>query len=594
MRIGQYFAIAGALLVLIGLGVLNPLFGGMFGGLIVPMYELEIAEKFVHGTQISILQPLIFFAVIAAALAVLAFFVRVKKRLAITNLIFAVAIIGTMAYVHGNAQSVLAAAIAPATMFSGETIVFLEGPLLVYLGGLSIFVGALVVFAARPVFRESDRFLRVAVLWNGSIIREDVFFEPKDVTVGEDPESDFVLPTGIVAGLPSRIPLFRKAGKQGYNLNVLPQMRGQVNSGEKSLSLEKLAAEHGASADTAASVPLHHDDWGVLNVGEQSLFFQFVPPEQQVARKSVAAMPWDLAASTMLSGTVQVSVILAALFLWQETAVRTQPRDIRKLMQVEVETRRDEPMEEELLDLDTEEIEYVEDDDAQFDDREVPPEDRGREAKRDDVAKVDPKRVGLNDLLSRSDAKGAISDILSADTSSFSNKLAVAMDGTGAEFVMGHSSGGLGFAGTGGGGGGAGGYGRIHGLGRIDTGGGAGVRAGTGKRRTRQVAKLSLGSGASQGFCSRGDISKNVRMRAGAIRACYEQQLQIRPNLAGQVSVRWTIQLDGTVRDANVTASTLNNQAVENCILRAIRRIRFAKPDGGICVVQWPFVFNPG
>ena len=25
-----------------------------------------------------------------------------------------------------------------------------------------------------------------------------------------------------------------------------------------------------------------------------------------------------------------------------------------------------------------------------------------------------------------------------------------------------------------------------------------------------------------------------------------------------------------------------------------IRRIRFKKPEGGICIVKWPFVFNPG
>ena len=33
---------------------------------------------------------------------------------------------------------------------------------------------------------------------------------------------------------------------------------------------------------------------------------------------------------------------------------------------------------------------------------------------------------------------------------------------------------------------------------------------------------------------------------------------------------------------------------VTNCVLRVLRRMRFQKPDGGICVVQWPFVFNSG
>ncbi len=34
---------------------------------------------------------------------------------------------------------------------------------------------------------------------------------------------------------------------------------------------------------------------------------------------------------------------------------------------------------------------------------------------------------------------------------------------------------------------------------------------------------------------------------------------------------------------------------VKNCVLRVLRRMRFAKPEGGnVCIVQWPFVFNAG
>ena len=211
------------------------------------------------------------------------------------------------------------------------------------------------------------------------------------------------------------------------------------------------------------------------------------------------------------------------------------------------------------------------------------------------VDRIDTKKVGLNDLLSTSalGGKGAISNILSRDASGFNNKLAVAMSGTGSEFVMGHGSGGLGFQGTGTGGGGTGGYGRIHGLGKIDTGGGVGVRASMGRKRGKRVGKVKFGGGASQGFCSRGDISKNVRMRAGAIRACYERRLQVKTSLAGEVTIRWTIHLDGSVKAAAVASSTLGDSSVENCILRTIRRIHFKKPEGGICIVKWPFVFSP-
>jgi TonB family protein len=82
--------------------------------------------------------------------------------------------------------------------------------------------------------------------------------------------------------------------------------------------------------------------------------------------------------------------------------------------------------------------------------------------------------------------------------------------------------------------------------------------------------------------------------RAGAIRACYEAQLQIHEGLKGKISVRWTINLEGSVEGVAVTENSMGNTAVQQCVTRAISHMRFAKPEGGVCVVAWPFVFNPG
>jgi len=131
-------------------------------------------------------------------------------------------------------------------------------------------------------------------------------------------------------------------------------------------------------------------------------------------------------------------------------------------------------------------------------------------------------------------------------------------------------------------------------LGRIDTGGGVGVRARRGHKMARRVGKIGVGQVTAQGLCSRGDVSKQIRMRAGALRACYERQLLRNPALAGEVTVRWTIHLDGSVRNPAIQTSSMNNSSVEECILRTIRRIRFKKPDGGVCIVSWPFAFGTG
>ena len=211
-----------------------------------------------------------------------------------------------------------------------------------------------------------------------------------------------------------------------------------------------------------------------------------------------------------------------------------------------------------------------------------------KDEKEEEVAKVEPKKVTLQELLEPQNRNGIDQAAKPAD-SQFDNKLAVAMAGTGNEFEMGHGSGGLGFKGTGTGGGGDGGAGRIHGMGKIDTGGGKGVKRGLGKSKRKRTAKLKLSSGSTRGFCSKSDIASKVRRRAGAIRACYEKQLQRNPKLAGKVTARWTIGMDGRVKGP-VSASGLG--AVSGCIASKIRSIRFKPPEGGVCVIQWPFIFS--
>ncbi len=174
------------------------------------------------------------------------------------------------------------------------------------------------------------------------------------------------------------------------------------------------------------------------------------------------------------------------------------------------------------------------------------------------------------------------------------NRMAVAMAGTESDLMVGYGANGMGFKGTGSGDGGTGGYGRIHGLGNVDTGGGSGMRAGLGKRGTRKVGQMRIDGMQGSGFCQKGNIEAVVKQRAGAIRACYEQELQLREGLAGKVAVRWTINAEGKVESASVTNSTIGSSKVESCIMTVIRRMRFAAPEGGICVVQWPFVFSPG
>jgi hypothetical protein len=210
------------------------------------------------------------------------------------------------------------------------------------------------------------------------------------------------------------------------------------------------------------------------------------------------------------------------------------------------------------------------------------------------VERIDPRQVGLNKLLTENlSSMDAVAEVLKGDMGAMQSKLAVAMGGEGSEFVLGHGSGGMGFTGDGTGGGGDG-AGRIMGMGDIDTGGGNGVKAGLGDKGKKRVGNVTLAGSTSQGFCKKGNIESVVKRRAGAIRACYEQRLQVKKELQGKISIRWTIDTEGKVSSANATSDTMGDGETTNCLLRTLRRMTFEKPEGGVCVVQWPFVFSPG
>jgi TonB family protein len=239
----------------------------------------------------------------------------------------------------------------------------------------------------------------------------------------------------------------------------------------------------------------------------------------------------------------------------------------------------------------------AEGEEGKFGDPDMDPTLESKVPKRDGALanQIDVKKIGLANVLSNQLGKaGAISSILSDDADAFDNRMAVAMAGTGSEMAIGYGAGGMGFRGTGAGGGGTGGYGRIHGLGRVDTGGGMGMRAGLGKKKAKRVGVMKMDGMGATGFCKKDHIRTVVLQRAGAIRACYERQLMIHENLSGKLAIRWTINMEGRVDAASVTETSVRNSEVENCVMRVVRNMRFEKPEGGICVVQWPFVFNPG
>ncbi|MGM0574565.1 MAG: AgmX/PglI C-terminal domain-containing protein [Myxococcota bacterium] len=577
MKLGHILALVGAALVIVGAGVLD-------------WQHFALAELTAKGFEVPITgQGILGLGAGLVLTSLLGLLTRKRKQFATVSLFLAVSLLGWLVAAHVTRASAF-------ELMPYEVVDMLPGYTMAVWGAFLAFFGALVVLAAEPAWDPQAQFLRVALLWGDTVVQEKVLQEPQTFRIGEDLRNDFIVPA---EKLPKKFPLFKAGKGSNYSMGLSSDLEGEITVNQETQPIGEYVKRSTENKSGVNFVDIGPGDWGMLHMGEMSIFFQFVQPDSRVAKKGFLAFDEVVVASICVSFVLQLAFLLGSLFMWEESATRVVKKQQKKIPKVEavvLEEEEEEPLDEGEEDDTT--AKKAEGEEGKFGDPEEDPlkESKVPQNEGEMVDEIDPEKVGLNDLLStdKLGGEGAISNILDDNTDGFSNKIAVAMAGSGSEFVMGHGSGGLGFKGTGSGGGGEGGYGRIHGMGKIDTGGGTGMKAGLGKKKKKKVGKLRVGSGATQGFCKKSDIARVVRRRAGAIRACYESRLQLNPKLSGKLQVRWTIDLQGKVKSTSVTQNTLGDSKAKNCILRVLRRMRFAKPEGGICVVQWPFVFNAG
>lgn len=528
--------------------------------------------------------------------AIAGLFVLSRRKMALAGLILSVAGLVFLLVTPFVIRATVHDMVEAKTLVETTRLAMFYGYHLAFLGVAVMLVGFIWTLGAQPILGPEDRLLRMALLWKGTLVKETTFTEKRDITVGDAVRSDFVLPKGF--GVGRIFPIVKVDRKGNYMLALKRDMAGRVCIGGTVSSVGDYVRKHTSDQSGANYVPIDKGDWAVLEFGDVELFLQFVRPSVIIGRRPAMALDGNIVAAVVGSLFVVAAFFVVAQFLW-DPAGQVEKRVAEKRF-LKVEMNITQEKDEHLLEIGEEEDtvgKKAEGEEGKFGDPDKDPTLESKVPKRDGelVARIDPKKIGLADLLSNQLSRSsAISSILSDNVDAFDNRMAVAMAGTGAELVVGYGAGGMGFKGTGPGGGGTGGYGRIHGLGRVDTGGGMGVRAGLGTKKAKKVGNVSLGGMSGTGFCKKSHIQSVVLRRAGAIRACYEAQLQIHESLAGKVTARWTINLQGMVEGATIVDSTLGNSSVEQCILQTIRRMRFEEPEGGVCVVQWPFVFNPG
>lgn len=464
---------------------------------------------------------------------------------------------------------------------------------------------------------KDSRVLRIAAVYHNNIVR-DLTFRSGDVTVGTQANQTFAIPPiGLSEGFK-----VMSWGGGSHTLRITDRIKGEVHTKGETKQLADMIksakstgsaqVEDAEGAKVAADIyeiPISPGDWGVMMVGDVQLVFQYVfPPAMVASAASFGGVSGALAAGVAaLFSVFGIGLLLSflaqgSLLFWafwtddsQEYLSYTQldERWIEVMTDVEEQEEEEELVEEEEPDID-DAGKRAADEEGKF--GEEDPEDPETvlpdlDAKM--VEKLD-KPVGIQAALSSNLLGTGGAQSLFGSGATFGDAMdQVAMNGEGDAFNAGFGYGGMGTMGRGAGGGGTG-AGRIGGLADRDTGGGRGSGKGLGKKAKAKVKpKVSFAAPRQEGFCKKDNISDVVKKKASALRNCYERQLLADPALAGKIVMQWKVGLDGSVKDARMNSSTMKNEKVEKCMARVIERMRFDKPDGGICVIEFPFSFSP-
>jgi len=78
--------------------------------------------------------------------------------------------------------------------------------------------------------------------------------------------------------------------------------------------------------------------------------------------------------------------------------------------------------------------------------------------------------------------------------------------------------------------------------------------------------------GKATGSRDRDAVAAVVTKHNSAIQFCYQKEVRRNPNLQGKLVVRFVITPQGSIASVNIIASTLNNPAVESCIVERLKR----------------------
>jgi len=460
--------------------------------------------------------------------------------------------------------------------------------------------------------------LRLGLVTQDRLIADTIFPDKKVVTVGSDKNDTMVLPDDEYNGAPA---IFTKVGENTVTARFAAKTPVRLSLGEEPMDIEKAISTGRAkkvAGDVEVTLPLNSR--GRATMGPYTILFQVVRQRITVStfqKKGPAKAFMDFfmtdvvwTCSLLLAFLIGISLVAEAL-IWQERQGKYQ-REMAKaeetarqqFLEVEVEAKEEpkpEPKVDEapiLSNAAKEEAKKVED--AKPDKK----KDKEKAVSLGQKVIDDPethKAKVRDNVAKQSVIAGLQGGALGGGTKLFST----GGPGGGGEVVARDTA----FGGGAGPGTGPGEGGGVA-LGSPNLGGGsgsydegaAGRKDGGGFKRKQDVVdksqkapekRLSLDIGAFGGSGSDQTITSAVKAKVGAkasaVKNCYEKVLRTKPNVAGKVTVSFTLGTAGRVTSANVSAPDGELQA---CIKARFEEIVVTVPVSSPQKFTQTYVFS--
>lgn len=100
-------------------------------------------------------------------------------------------------------------------------------------------------------------------------------------------------------------------------------------------------------------------------------------------------------------------------------------------------------------------------------------------------------------------------------------------------------------------------------------------------------------SGAPRGSLTKAEIRRAIERQIADVRSCYEDALDMRPNLRGRVLTKFLIDSAGHVHSSEVLENDTGDDELACCIKHVLRAWTFPRPERcGIVVVHYPFILE--